>query len=268
MSPIAHTELFKNILRNTVSETFPKQSRGRPAKITFDIAYDGIRKVVRTGMPWRCLTSESVSFVTIFKTLHRWSEEHVFERAYKRLLRLYKRTPRHYAIDSTYVKNQYGRDVVGRNPTDRGRKATKFSVVVDDQGMPFSFLFTGANESDMRLFDRTLGCALQTLVPETPMYADKGYDSRANRHCAESYGLRDRLFKRRSSNTRRTHARRGVVERFFAWHDKQRRLVQRYEQKIHIYASMTFLFAGGLLEKRVRIESSEHHVLQHQQSMT
>jgi len=249
---MSNAELFKNILRNTVVECFPPQRRGRPPKLTFEEAYDGIRAIVRTGMPWRDLRCHTVSHITVFKALHKWSEHHVFEIAYKRLLRLYTRPVRHYAMDSTFVKNQYGRDVVGRNPTDRGRKATKFSAIVDDMGVPHAFLFTGANESDMRLFDRTLHASLHAMQP-APMYADKGYDSRANRvHCVNA-GFPDRIFKRRCANTRRTHAKRGIVERFFAWHDKQRRLIQRYEQKVHIYASMTILFAGTLLESRIRM---------------
>ena len=43
----------------------------------------------------------------------------------------------------------------------------------------------------------------------------KGYDSAANRHACAAYGYRDRIFRRRMSNGRRTHAKRGVVEPFF-----------------------------------------------------
>ena len=184
--------------------------------------------------------------------MHKWANADLFEIAYKRLLQLYarRRRPRHYAIDSTFVKNMYGRDVVGRNPTDRGRKATKFSVVVDDVGVPHAFLFTGANVSDMILFEKTIDTSLVPLHPGTPMYADKGYDSRRNKEaCTNKFGLADRLFRRRTTNTRRTHAKRGVVERFFAWQDKQRRLLVRYEQRIHVYASMVYIFAGALLSK-------------------
>ena len=82
------------------------------------------------------------------------------------------------------------------------------------------------------------------------MFADKGYDSARNRaHCRE-YGLRDRIFKRRTINGPRTHAKRGVIERFFSWHDKYRRLLVRYEQGIGIYLEMTYLAAGNLLANR------------------
>ena len=128
------------------------------------------------------------------------------------------------------------------------------SVIVDDLGVPFSFLFTGGNESDMKLFERTVNACLIPLRRGTSMYADKGYDSRSNRvHCVQTCGLSDRIFRRRSINTRRTHAKRGVVERFFAWQDKQRRLLVRYEQKVTVYAAFMMLFSGRLLSNRIRM---------------
>ena len=99
---------------------FPVQNRGRPTKITFDDAYEDILRVVRTGMQWRQLQPKTVSFITVFKTMHRWVEADVFRTAYQRLLRLYQRrkSTRYYCIDSTFVKNIYGMNCTGRNPTD------------------------------------------------------------------------------------------------------------------------------------------------------
>ena len=59
--------------------------------------------------------------------MHKWIGKGIFEDAYKKVLKLYmKHHPtKYYCIDSSYVKNAFGRDVVGRNPVDRGRKATK-----------------------------------------------------------------------------------------------------------------------------------------------
>ena len=124
--------MFKNVLRIQVEKYFPRNVRGRPSLLTFDDAYDDILKVVRTGMQWRHLTPKHVSFITVFKTMHKWIAADLFRTAYQTLLRLYsrKRRPRYYCVDSSFVKNIYGSDCVGRNPTDRGRKATKMSAIV------------------------------------------------------------------------------------------------------------------------------------------
>lgn len=139
--------LFRDLVRIEVSRSFPTQTRGRPRLLNFDHAYDGMLRVLRTGMQWRELTSPIVSHITIFKTMQRWIDASVFHTAYRRLLTLYhrRRSPKHYSIDSSFVKNVYGHDCTGRNPTDRGRRATKLSVLVDDLGIPVSFLTTTAH---------------------------------------------------------------------------------------------------------------------------
>ena len=79
--------LYRNILKIVVDEHVPRSHRGRPPKLSFDSAYDGIKTIVRTGMPWRYLKTKDVSFITVFKAMHRWIEADVFRMAYERLLR-------------------------------------------------------------------------------------------------------------------------------------------------------------------------------------
>ena len=246
-------QLFRDLVRIEVSRQFPRQSRGRPRLLSFDEAYDGMLRVLRTGMQWRQLTSPVVSHITVFKTMHRWMDASVFRTAYRRLLTLYhrRRQPRHYSIDSSFVKNVYGHDCTGRNPTDRGRRATKLSVLVDDLGIPVSFVTSPGNISDMRLFHPVFDAAMIPLRRGAEVFADKGYDSRANRDECLRRGFRDRLFRRRTTNGRRTHAKRGVVERYFAWHDKFRRLLVRYEHKVGVYESFTLFASGVILERRM-----------------
>tara|TARA_B110000046_G_scaffold182696_1_gene217248 strand:- start:3681 stop:4403 length:723 start_codon:yes stop_codon:yes gene_type:complete len=57
----------------------------------------------------------------------------VFERAYTRALRTYRRLhpTAYYCVDSSYVKNRFWQAGVGRNHTDRGGKALKLSIVTD-----------------------------------------------------------------------------------------------------------------------------------------
>ena len=245
-------KMYKRLVAIETMRIFPSNVRGRPRKLKFDDAFDCILDVVRTGMQWRRLRPEHCSYITVFKTMHKWASAGVFRTAYIRLLELYsrRRRPKYYCIDSSYVKNVYGRDCTGRNPTDRGRRASKLSTIVDDMGIPHTFHAAPGNTSDQRLLEPLLSQMLVPPVPAAEMFADKGYDSARNRaHCRE-YGLRDRIFKRRTINGPRTHAKRGVIERFFSWHDKYRRLLVRYEQGIGIYLEMTYLAAGNLLANR------------------
>ena len=109
---------------------------------------------------------ETVSHITVFKTMHLWMRSHAFENAYTRLLRLYRRQrrPRFCCIDSSYVKNIYGRDCTYRNPTDRGRRATKLSVIVDDISIRSRPLFALGYKLETSIFNKFLNMVCTTCL--------------------------------------------------------------------------------------------------------
>jgi putative transposase len=128
------------------------------------------------------------------------------------------------AIDTSFVKNVYhGRDCIGRNPTDRGRKATKVSAIVAGDGVPLALAFFPANTSDQRTVEATLRSRLAPRASRgTPLYADKGYDSAANRALMRRFGYVDCIAARRHITHGVVNRRRNVVERSFSWLDKSR----------------------------------------------
>ena len=246
------TTLFKTTIQIVIDEKFPKMSKGRPRIMDSSEALECIFHLVKTGIQWRHVKSQYVSHITVFKAMHKWMQHNVFSEAYKRLLKLYsrRRKPRYLCVDSSFVKNVYGNGCTGQNPTDRGRQATKLSVVVDDMGVAHSLRCDPANIADVTLLPKILD-SMMTTIRGVELFADKGYDSRRNRMLCVHHKLRDRIFKRKTTCSKRTHAKRGVVERFFSWHDKQRRLIVRYEKYVTVYMQMTFLFCGTILERRL-----------------
>jgi len=146
-------------------------------------------------------------------------------------------------IDSSYVKSIYGRDCIRRHPTDRGRNATKVSAIVASDGVPvaLAFFFPG-NTSDHWTVEVTLCARLAPrAAPGMPMYADKGYNSAANRALLRRYGYVDCISARGRRTHRVVNRRRNVVERTFSWLDKSRRLLLRYDQKVSAYIAWTYL---------------------------
>jgi transposase len=137
-----------------VQKLLPAKTEGRPRSNPTEML-DGMCYILWIGAPWRSLGSR---FSTIHGTFIRWSRARVFEQAYRALLKLDRRTTsrknRFACIDSTFVKNVYGRDCVGRNPIDRGRNATKVSALVDQDGIPLSLVFFPGNISDQRTVHR------------------------------------------------------------------------------------------------------------------
>eukprot|EP00962_Isochrysis_galbana_P042746 scaffold16060_cov107-Isochrysis_galbana.AAC.10 len=168
--------------RTSVQQLLPTAAEGRPRSNPVEML-DAMCHILWTGAPWRSLGKR---MSTIHGTFTRWSRAHVFEKAYLALLKLDRRTTsrksRFACIDSSFVKSIYGRDCIGRNPTDRGRNATKVSALVDQDGIPLSLVFFPGNVSDQKTVRATLSRAPKPSRL-TPLYADKGYDSKENRNC-------------------------------------------------------------------------------------
>jgi DDE family transposase len=49
-----------------------------------------------------------------------------------------------------------GGDKTGRNPTDRGKRGVKRSVLTDDRGVPLGAVIDGANRNDHKLMRQTI----------------------------------------------------------------------------------------------------------------
>ena len=200
----------------------------------------------------RHFDNASVHCTTVFRRFHVWKREGVFEKAYAKALETYQRLkpPKRYCVDSSYVKNRYGRAGVGKNHTDRGRKALKLSVVSDDSGVVIGACCHPANRPDVVLLNDTLRSAFVQL-DALELFADRGYDSRRNRHVCHEHGLKERIFRRKTKTVRRTNAKRIVVEHTFAWLDQYRRLLLCYEQDPKTYLAFAILALGNLLSTRI-----------------
>ena len=237
---------IEEIILNCIQQHFPLSYTGRKRSDHRTILRS-IYYVLHTGRQWRALSC-SISYQTVHRHFMKWSQQNIFKQAYEIAYKLQNRQrrtrTRFQCIDSTFVKNIYGRDCIGRNPTDRGRKATKLSALIDQYGFPLSLVFFPANVHDVRTVEPTIHKSVHSLSYErtkTPLYADKGYDSKAVRTFITSKQYIDRISRRGKVTHRLVNRRRNIVERFFSWLDKSRRLLLRYEVNITSYESFTWL---------------------------
>ena len=194
---------------------------------------------------------ERVSYITVYKHAQKWFKRGLFRDAYTTVLRWYRRhhPAKFYCIDSTMIKNRHGVDCTGRNPTDRGRRGTKLTTITDHNGVANSVHFTGANVSDYTLLEAGLRRCMEPLE-RLELFADRGYASRANSRICVAYGLRDRIFRKKTKTTRRSNAKRGTIERSYSWVDNYRRLLIRYEKRVNTYAEMLYMCLGHMLCRR------------------
>ena len=145
---------FKSEVKNCIEELQSGTRKRRPIKLDIDEALDCLFKVIRTGMQWREVSIQSASYCTLFKHAQKWVHSGIFHRAYSTILNRYAshNDGKYYIIDSSHVKNAFGRQGLGRSPVDRGRKGLKISVLTDSNGVVHNIRSDGANISDFQLF--------------------------------------------------------------------------------------------------------------------
>ena len=135
----------------------------------------------------------------------------------------------------------------GPNPTDRGKRGTKRSVLTDGRGLPLGLAVAGANVIDFKLLERTLE-AIEAPRPSPTaarpqhLCLDKGYDYDGPRQVAYDYGFTAHI-RRRGEDRSPTPAhpgkpRRWVVERVHSWLNRYRRILVPWEKLAATYKAM------------------------------
>lgn len=211
-----------------------------------------IMYVLESGCQWSHLEVPGGSWKTIYHYFSVWSKAHLFESAYKKVLNVYlnkRGTGKRLLVDTSFIKNVFGKDCVGPSPFDRGRKATKVSALVDEKGVPLTFTFHPGNKNDSRTLWHTLkSCPINIQGME--LYADKIYDSEHCKHVLSQFHLLNKISKKKTEVPRSENKIRIVVEHTFSWLDKFRRILVRYEGSISRLRSFHYLAASQIAARR------------------
>lgn len=139
-------------------------------------------------------------------------------------------------------------DLVGPNPTDRGKPGTKISVLTEGDGGPLGIELAGANVPDSQLLESTID-SIVVPRPDTEQHLclDKGYDNPTGKAAAVSGGhvphirpIREEtsLQTTEGKSRRRHKPRRWVVERTLGWLCRCRAILDRHAKKSVSYRGL------------------------------
>lgn len=96
------------------------------------------------------------------------------------------------SIDGAMTKAPLGGEGTGANPTDRGKRGTKRSLLTEGKGIPLSVTVDGANRHDKKLVKGTLDAIIverpSTEEVKQNICMDKGYDFPDIKELVEEYG--------------------------------------------------------------------------------
>ena len=132
-------------------------------------------------------------------------------------------------------------ELVGANPTDRGKPGSKYHLIVDGAGLPLAAVISAANTHDSRLLvalvDRVGPVRGRVGRPRRRperLYADKAYD----------FG--------RCRQALRERGHRWKVERTIAWLLEHRRLQVRYERLAAVLEGLLVLACALMCWRTLR----------------
>ena len=249
---LSATEFHQFILPHL---TMPK--RGPRCKLGYHRVFNLILWVLYTGMQWKCLPvpqdaqgKPAIHYTTVYKVFARWSDDGSLEHAFIASVRhLADQNQLDLSIlhgDGTNTVAKKGGDGIGYSG-HKHQKGEKVIAIIDNNGYVLAPLpVAPVNEADTVLLPQGLK-ALKRVAKVTGLELkgsylnlDGGFDSAHNRKAIFNAGLIPNI-KENPRNRKPTkrgpkrlfnaaiHALRERVERTFAWEDKFKRLLLRFE---------------------------------------
>jgi transposase len=225
-----------------------------------------------TGCSWEDaerLCGNKISDTTVRSRRDEWEAAGLFEQIANEALLAYDKIIgldcSEVSLDGSLHKSPCGGEGTGKNPTDRSKLGWKWSILVDNNGIPIGWNLDGANRNDSVLLAPTLDDALARgwLSQIQTIWLDRGYDSDATRDRLAARDLDDAVIakrrKRGSKAPKKTQPMglRWPVERTNSWLSNFGGLRRNNDRKsAHRYAqfalAVVFLITAKLIDYRNR----------------
>ncbi|MXS80730.1 IS5 family transposase [Nitrosomonas sp. GH22] len=236
-----------------------------PRKVDLYEVFCGVLYLLRSGCQWRMLPDSFPKWRTVHAYFQIWSEVDdngvsLLERALKknqvgaaREKQGRNASSTFLIVDAQSVKNS---DTAGQKGYDAGKKVSgiKRHLAVDTQGLPHAVAVTTAEVTDRKGALQALERGKPALARVQSLLCDSGYTGEPF-----AKGVRDilgervtvQIAKRSELHTFKVMPKRWVVERSFAWLEKNRRLWKNCERKLNTSLQFIHLACLSLLLKRL-----------------
>ena len=179
---------------------------GRPIKTDFDRLFDAIYFIIESGSQTKYVSHFGISKTTYKRYLDILVNNQIIETVYFDLInqQLEKHDPVPLITDTFSVKSMRGSKGLGRNPTDRGRKGLKVSLICDLDRITTGFHIESCNRHDSK-------CLLPTLEHMKPRHqqidclCDAGYVGKKLKKQCENLCYHLIVKPKKNSNLSMTH---------------------------------------------------------------
>lgn len=173
--------------------------------------------------------------------LQAWERLGLWEQLHRLLLTMLRQENQLHLetaiIDTTQVRAFGGGESTGPSPVDRGKKGTKYTLLVDRDGVPLVLRAVAANRSDhleilpaVTSFPEVGGKPGRPRTHPEKLYADAGFDCDPTRSILRWLGIDPHIRRRGAEHGSHLGRVRWVVERTISWIKGLRRMRVRYDR--------------------------------------
>jgi putative transposase len=225
-----------------------EKTTGRPRGWPMREIVNGIFYVMRSGCPWRQLPSDLPPWSTIYRWFAMWRDTCLFERInYALVMADRERVGREASPSAAIIDSQSVKTVEAGGPRgyDAGKKINgrKRHALVDSDGRALLVEPHPANIQDRDGGGPLLKASRRLFPFIRHVFADAGYDH--ERVATASSIVVEIVRKLPNQVGFAVLPRRWVVERFFAWIGRNRRLAKDFEATIA--SARAFLYAASIM---------------------
>lgn len=235
----------------------------KPTTVDLYEIFCAVLYLLRTGCQWRFLPSDFAKWTTVYAYWRKWSEPDqqgvsVLERALKKSGGVAREKVGRNAcstlliIDAQSVKTT---DTAGLKGYDAGKKVSgiKRHIAVDTQGLPHAVAVTTAEVTDRKGALQALQRCKPGLAMVQSLLADSGYVGEPFAQGVQAIlggHVTVQIAKRSELHTFKVMPKRWIVERSFAWLEKNRRLWKNCERLLNTSLQFVHLAFLALLLRR------------------
>lgn len=214
---------------------------GRPRKTHYTVL-KVIWFVLATGCRWKDVPQEMGCCGETARTrMQSWESAGIWHRLHGLILTLMNHEKQLHletaVVDTAQVRAFGGGAATGPSPVDRRKKGTKYTLLVDRDGVPLVLRAVPANRSDhleiipaVIDFPKVSGKPGRPLTHPKELYADAGFDCEATRALLRWLGIEPHIRDRNDDHGSHLGRVRWVVERTISWIKGLRRMRVRYDR--------------------------------------